>query len=382
MKIPVTIVTGFLGSGKTTLISKLLNSNPDRRLAVLVNEFGETSVDGSLLRTASDQCDIEVHDLPNGCICCTVKDDFLPVMRRLQERKHEIDHVLIETSGLALATPVMRALAWPEIRNDFQLDAVLAVIDTPQLLDGALEAGNPIPGKDQAASDALVHSNSVDTILCQQLENADVVALNKIDQYDEEALMEAEKLARQKAPQMRFLELAYNAELDTRLCMGLNLHETPAATHAHSHDHHHGPLTTMPDAGDQPLADQEQFDGHAHGGLGAHEHGDGTHEHFHEHDVGWQSFVLRSSEPQDAQDLKLAVRQATHEQPILRAKGFATIQDKAYRLAVQAVRTRVQTYFESEHAHGKESSIVFIGYHPDRKQVAKVISEKTQTAWQ
>ena len=134
MKIPVTIVTGFLGSGKTTLISGLLRKNPSRRLAVLVNEFGEVSVDGALLRAAGEECGVEIHDLPNGCICCTIKDDFLPIMSQLQKRKQEIDHVLIETSGLALPTPVMRALAWPEIRNDFQLDAVLAVVDTPELL--------------------------------------------------------------------------------------------------------------------------------------------------------------------------------------------------------------------------------------------------------
>ncbi len=160
MKIPVTIVTGFLGSGKTTLISGLLKKNPSRRLAVLVNEFGEVSVDGALLRAAGEECGVEIHDLPNGCICCTIKDDFLPVMSQLQKRKQEIDHVLIETSGLALPTPVMRALAWPEIRNDFQLDAVLAIVDTPQLLAGNLEKGQPIPGAGSA--EVPEHVNSVD----------------------------------------------------------------------------------------------------------------------------------------------------------------------------------------------------------------------------
>ena len=87
MKIPVTIVTGFLGSGKTTLICGLLKKIPDRRLAVLINEFGEVSVDGTLLRAAGKEHGAEIHDLPNGCICCTIKDDFLPVMKQLQRRK-------------------------------------------------------------------------------------------------------------------------------------------------------------------------------------------------------------------------------------------------------------------------------------------------------
>src|ERR1700751_4837711 len=317
MKIPVTIVTGFLGSGKTTLISGLLRKNPDRRLAILVNEFGEVSVDGALLRTAGEGCGAEIHDLPNGCICCTIKDDFLPVMKQLQSRKREIEHVLIETSGLALPTPVMRALAWPEIRNDFHLDSVLAVVDTPQLLSGNLESGKPIPGA--ASAETPDHATSVDAILNQQLENADVVVLNKIDTLDDESLMKAEELVRLKAVRVRFLELAYHAELDTRLCMGLNMHEQTdmfPPRHEHDHDHHHGPVQSAPLDVDCPLEDQHQFDGHAHTGLAPHEHGEFTHMHFHEHDTGWQSFVLSSSEPQDPEKLKRAVKEAATDQPI------------------------------------------------------------------
>jgi cobalamin biosynthesis protein CobW len=380
MKIPVTIVTGFLGSGKTTLICGLLRKIPDRRLAVLVNEFGEVSVDGSLLRAAGHECDVEIHDLPNGCICCTIKDDFLPVMKQLQCRKLEIDHVMIETSGLALPTPVMRALAWPEIRNDFQLDAVLTVVDTPQLLAGNLESGKPIPGAD--AAEAPQHAASIDLILNQQLENADVVVLNKIDELPDESLMKAEELVREKAPKIRFLELAYHAELDTRLCMGLNMHdENLQETHGDSHEHHHGPVHDAPTELDRPLIDQGQFDGHSHTGLRAHEHGEHTHQHFHEHDTGWQSFVLESDEFQGAEKLKTAVREVTLQQPILRAKGFASVAGKHHRLVVQAVRNRVQTYFENEESGASHSSLVFIGYHPRRDEVSRLMTELTGTEW-
>jgi cobalamin biosynthesis protein CobW len=375
MKIPVTIVTGFLGSGKTTLICGLLKKNPDCRLAVLVNEFGEVSVDGALLRTAGKECGVEIHDLPNGCICCTIKDDFLPVMKQLQSRKREVEHVLIETSGLALPAPVMRALAWPEIRNDFHLDSVLAVVDTPQLLRGNFESGKPIPGA--GLVEMPVHAASVDLILNQQLENADVVVLNKIDTLDDKSLMKAEELVRLKATKVRFLELAYNAELDTRLCMGLNLHEDDTL----GHEHHHGPVEHMPAELDRPLRNQSQFDGHIHTGLGAHEHGEHTHEHFHEHDTGWQSFVLHTHEGQDSEQLKAAIREVTLQQPILRAKGFASVAGKQHRLVVQAVRNRVQTYFEQKSPDASGSSIVFIGYHPNRKLITNLMSELTKTEW-
>jgi cobalamin biosynthesis protein CobW len=379
MKIPVTIVTGFLGSGKTTLICGLLKKNPDRRLAVLVNEFGEVSVDGALLRTAGQECGVEIHDLPNGCICCTIKDDFLPVMKKLQNRKNEIEHVLIETSGLALPAPVMRALAWPEIRNDFHLDSVLAVVDTPQLLSGNFESGKPIPGAELAEMPD--HAASVDLILNQQLENADVVVLNKIDELEDEFLMKAEELVRLKATKVRFLELAYNAELDTRLCMGLNLHESDGRSHEEQEHHHHGPVEHTPAELDWPLKNQSQFDGHTHTGLGAHDHGEHTHEHFHEHDTGWQSFVLHCHDAQDAERLKAAIREITLQQPILRAKGFAAVAGKQHRLVVQAVRNRVQTYFEQEPPDGSKSSIVFIGYHPNRKLITSLMTELTDTEW-
>jgi len=383
MKIPVTIVTGFLGSGKTTLISGLLKKNPSRRLAVLVNEFGEVSVDGALLRAAGEECGVEIHDLPNGCICCTIKDDFLPVMSQLQTRKQEIDHVLIETSGLALPTPVMRALAWPEIRNDFQLDAVLAIVDTPQLLAGNLEKGQPIPGANNA--DVPEHVNSVELILNQQLENADVVVLNKIDELAEEQLLNAEDIVRQKAAKVRFLELAYHAELDTRLCMGLSLHEEPETfelSDEHDHDHHHGPVQSAPLDIDRPLADQDQFDGHSHTGLASHDHSEHTHLHFHEHDPGWQSFVLNSSEPQDPEKLKAAVKEVSLDQPVLRAKGFASIEGKHHRLVVQAVRNRVQAYFEDAHSHAPESQLVFIGYHCRRDRTTELMIKLTGTVWE
>ncbi|MEM1294280.1 MAG: GTP-binding protein [Verrucomicrobiota bacterium] len=388
MKIPVTIVTGFLGAVKTTLICNLLRKTPDRRLAVLVNEFGEVSVDGDLLHSAGEDSEskIEIHDLPNGCICCCVQDDFLPTMKRLQERKDEIDHVVIETSGLALPTPVMRALNWPEIRNDFELDSVLTVVDTPLLLDGKMESGNDVPGQTEAEETIINHDRAVDDIFSEQLENGDVVVLNKVDDLNEDSLLSAEEMVRKKATKVRFLELAHGAELDTRLCMGLKLYDENSlpAFVPHHHGpggHHHGPVSTTPAVGDLPPEDQSGFDGHSHGDMDDHEHGDGTHMHFHDHDVGWQSFVLHCHGALDADKVKAAVQKVTEQQPILRAKGFAVIKDKHHRLVMQAVRTRLQSYYEKEHVHAHDSTVVFIGYHPKRQEAIDTMTELTGEKW-
>jgi cobalamin biosynthesis protein CobW len=137
----------------------------------------------------------------------------------------------------------------------------------------------------------------------------------------------------------------------------------------------------MPTEIDRPLEDQGQFDGHAHTGLGAHEHGEHSHQHFHEHDTGWQSFVLQSEERQDADKLKTAVREMTLQQPILRAKGFASVIGQRHRLVVQAVRNRVQTYFELEQSEESHSTLVVIGYHPRRDQITTLMSELTNSEW-
>jgi cobalamin biosynthesis protein CobW len=317
-------------------------------------------------------------------MCCSVNDDFLPIMRALRERRHQVDHVLIETSGLALPQPVMSALAWPEIRADFQLDAVLTVVDVPQLLAGSLENGQPIPGAN--APDAPTHADAVDTILLQQLENADVVVLNKIDALSEDDLLKAESTVRSRAPKVRFLELAHHAQLDTRLCMGLHLHDGPLpATHDHAHgpgNHaHHGPLHHMPTETDGPLDDQHQFDGHVHSGLDAHEHGEHTHEHFHGHDPGWQSFVLRTHQAQDPETLKRALAEVATRQPILRAKGHVAVAGKHHALVLQAVRSRVQSHYDAHDHAPEQSAVVFIGYHPNRGAICEILHTFTHSHW-
>jgi cobalamin biosynthesis protein CobW len=166
--------------------------------------------------------------------------------------------------------------------------------------------------------------------------------------------------------------------------MGLSLHEEPETfqlSDEHDHDHHHGPVQSAPLDIDRPLADQDQFDGHSHTGLASHDHSEHTHLHFHEHDPGWQSFVLHSSEAQDSEKLKAAVKEVSLDQPVLRAKGFASIEGKHHRLVVQAVRNRVQAYFEEAHSHDPESQLVFIGYHCRRDRTNELMTKLTGTVW-
>jgi cobalamin biosynthesis protein CobW len=364
--IPVTIVTGFLGAGKTTLLRGLVERRQTRRLALLINEFGEISVDGAVVRDGvGDDPQVCIQDFPHGLIAYGDDVQFVPAMQAIAKRRAQIDHVLIETSGLALPTAVMELLQSAELADDFILDATLAVVDTPLLLsdqfEHALGAG----------------ANPAATMFDQQLEYADVVVLNKIDELDETALLLAETRVRQRAPKVRFLELAYRAQLDIRLALGLRLHQPTRTEHTHVYT----PLATMPGPGTAPLAAQSRLNGHAHSGLGAHSHGLATHKHFHEQDPGWLSFVLRSDAPQDARQLQDALLAVAKAEPILRSKGYIRLRDTDNAVLVQGVRARLTLQQDAGKPAAASSQLVFIGYHINRVNVAALLSERTGTAW-
>lgn len=366
--IPVTIVTGFLGSGKTTLLSNLLKSRKNRRLALLINEFGEVSIDGALIRDSANGNDqIRIHDFAYGLIAYGDDDHFIPTLQAIAERRANVDHLLIETSGLALPTAVMELLQTPALAENFILDATLAVVDTPLLLSDQFDR-NLEPNSPQSAVAA-----SVASLFEQQLEYADIVVLNKIDALEEEEdLLLAEQRIRDRAPNVRFLELAYNAQLDIRLAVGLRLHQPTFIPQNHRF---------TPGSDTPTLNCHERLNGHAHSGFAGHNHGLATHKHFHEQDPGWLSFVLRSSELQPTEALKHALIEIAKVEPLLRCKGFILAADPVQTVLVQGVRTRIALTPQTKAQAPKKSELVFIGYHLNRNTIAKRLSELTGTVW-
>lgn len=359
--IPVTIITGFLGSGKTTLLTSIIKTRQEHRLALLINEFGEISIDGMLIREIlANQSHVQIHDFPYGLIAYDDNQNFIPTLQAISERRANIDHLLIETSGLALPSAVMEALQTPELANDYILDATLAVVDTPWLLENYSNCKN---------NPSLAMSRMFE----QQLEFADVVVLNKIDELDEEQLLNAEKHIREKASNVRFMELAYQAKLDIRLALGLKLHQ-PSETATHLYII--APLTDTPE---KFTSDQQRFDGHVHSGLAPHIHGLTTHKHFHEQDPGWLSFVLQSDETQQPELIKSALSSIARQEPLLRCKGFFYTKN-GFMLA-QGVRTRIEISPNHDQQQTAHSELVFIGYHLKRNKISIILSEITQTSW-
>jgi cobalamin biosynthesis protein CobW len=314
--LPVTLVTGFLGAGKTTIVANLIKDLPARRFAVVVNEFGEVSIDDVLIQNAGDKGRLEIHKITKALIAYEKEEQFIPAMLSIWQRRRLIDHVIIETSGLALPTAVLEALQAPNLADKFVLDATLAVVDTPWLTSKK-------------------SAEKAEQLFGQQLEAADVVILNKIENLDEAQLAEAETLVRSASPSIRFLELANDAKVDPRVALGLKLNQPAADLLLRN--------ASLPKS-DSPV----NLSGHSHSGLGAHDHGIHTHEHIHEHDPGWLSFVLRADSESSPKELIGVLENLAKTMPLLRAKGFIHELGTGHHVLIQGVRDRfVSSAFES-----------------------------------
>jgi cobalamin biosynthesis protein CobW len=252
-KIPVTIVTGFLGSGKTTLLRHILSQADGLRIAVIVNEFGELGIDGEILKGCGIGCDEagresegRLYELANGCLCCTVQEEFFPVMEALVERRSQIDHVLIETSGLALPKPLVQAFNWPSIRNSFTVDAVVTMVDGPAAASGQFAADPRAVDAQRKADPNLDHESPLHELFEDQLSAADLVVLNKTDLLDKAQQAAVESLIREEIPPHVKIVPAQNGRLDLHALLGLAAASEETIDQRPDHhgsasdpDHHH-----------------------------------------------------------------------------------------------------------------------------------------------
>lgn len=308
-KIPATVITGFLGAGKTSLIRHLLEHSRGRRLALIVNEFGDVGVDRDLLLGCGiPDCSAEdVIELANGCICCTVADDFLPTMRRLLDRAEPPEHIVIETSGLALPKPLVKAFTWPEVRTRVTVDGVITVVDAEAVAAGQFASDPAALARVRAADPSLDHESPLEELFEEQLQCADMVVLNKLDRVDDAARARAEAtMAPHLRPAVRVVAARFGA-VAPAVVLGIE-----AAAEAD--------LATRPS--------------HHDGTDGEHDHDD------------FESFVVEDGPVTAPEQLIDRVRAAARSYGILRIKGFAAVEGRPLRHVVQAVGERVQGYFD------------------------------------
>jgi cobalamin biosynthesis protein CobW len=332
-KVPVTVVTGFLGSGKTTLIRHLITNANGKKLAVLVNEFGSEGVDGEILKSCADgNCPAEnIVELANGCICCTVADDFIPAMEQLLARRVKPDHILIETSGLALPKPLLKAFDWPEIRSRITVDGVIALADAEAVAAGRFAPDPAAVDAQRAADENLDHETPLSEVFEDQIACADIVLLTKPDLAGAEGL-EAAKAAiaaemRRRVPMLPVVDGA----VDARVILGLEA------------------------AAEDDLAARPSH----HDGEDEHEHDD------------FASVVVELPEVADIDALVASIQRLAREQKVLRAKGYIAVAGKPMRLLLQSVGERVRHQFDVPWGtRPRLSKLVVIGERDDIDEAA------------
>ncbi|BBT14734.1 MULTISPECIES: cobalamin biosynthesis protein CobW [Pseudomonadaceae] len=337
-KLPVTIVTGFLGAGKTTLLRHMLDNAQGRRIAVIVNEFGELGIDGDILKQCSIGCSEEeavgrVFELANGCLCCTVQEEFFPVMRELVARRGDLDQILIETSGLALPKPLVQAFQWPEIRNACTVDAVITVVDSPAVAAGTFAAFPDQVDEQRKQDPNLDHESPLHELFEDQLASADLVILNKTDLLDADALAAVRaEVSEELPPAVKVVEAA-SGKLPLDVLLGLN---AEAELHIDSRPTHH---------------DHE-------------EHEDHDHDEF-------DSFHVDLPEV-DERALLAALGQLVERHAILRIKGFVAVTGKPMRLLVQGVGKRFDKHFDRawRSDEPRATRLVVIGQELDQATIA------------
>lgn len=328
-KIPVTVVTGFLGSGKTTLIRHLIETTEGRRLAVIVNEFGDVGVDGDILKNcAIPDCPAEnIVELANGCICCTVADDFIPTIEALMALDPQPEHILIETSGLALPKPLLKAFDWPAIRSRVTVDGVIALADAEAVAAGRFAPDVAAVDAQRQADESLDHETPLSEVFEDQIACADVILLTKPDLAGPDGIARAKALIAAETPRaLPMIEVAEGA-VDPRVILGLR------------------------------AAAEDDLDARP-------SHHDGLHDHDHE---DFDTIVIEMAEVDSPGDLVRRIARLAETQKILRVKGYVAVRDKPMRLLVQAVGARVRHQYDRPWGPGEDRTghLVVIGEHDD-----------------
>jgi cobalamin biosynthesis protein CobW len=307
-KIPVTVITGFLGAGKTSLVRHLLENAGGRKLALVINEFGDIGVDAEILKGCGDETcnEDDLVELTNGCLCCTVADEFLPTLEMLLDRPEPVDHIIIETSGLALPKPLLKAFQWPEVKSRTTVDGVIAVIDGPAVSGGLFATDLVELARLRKEDPSLDHDSPLEELFEDQLNSADLVIVSKQDLMTETVQNKVHAQVTEKVRDSVQVILASHGKLDADIILGVGAAVEDDLDNRKSH------------------------------------HDD---EDDHEHD-DFESFIIELDAVSQPEIMATRIENVLSLEGVLRVKGFADVTGKPARLLVQGVGQRLNHYYD------------------------------------
>lgn len=328
-KIPVTVITGFLGAGKTTLIRHLLQNNQGRKIAVLVNEFGEVGIDGELLKDCqicddSEEYTNNIVELTNGCLCCTVQEEFYPTMQEILEKRENIDCILIETSGLSLPKPLIQAFRWEEIRNKATVDGVITVVDALAIAEGKIVGNLELLEAQREADPNLDHETPIEELFEDQLACADLVLLTKTDLIDDQTISLVQKKLNQELRSGVKIIACHEGKINPDLLLGFN-------------------ASVEDDLESRPSHHDEEED--------------------HDHDEEINSIQYILDEIIEPKTLIKQLKQLVKDEEIYRIKGFVNVANKPMRMVLQGVGDRFDYFYDRlwKTTEIRQTKLVFIG---------------------
>lgn len=340
-KVPVTVITGFLGAGKTTLVRHLLQNNQGRKIAVLVNEFGEVGIDGDLLRDCQicpegEDPNSNIVELTNGCLCCTVQEEFYPTMQQLLARGDNLDCIVIETSGLALPKPLVQAFKWQDIRTRATVDGVVTVVDCEVLANGNLVGDIKALEAQRKADPNLEHETPIEELFADQLACADLVLLTKSDLIEDADLISVKNwLAKELRPGVKVIP-CHHGEINSDVLLGFN-------------------AAVEDDLDSRPSHHDSEAD--------------------HDHDDEINSIQLIIEDHLNPQELIKQLKLLVEKEEIYRIKGFLNVSNKQMRMVLQGVGNRFDSFYDRfwKPEEKRQTKLVFIGRFLEENKISNFL---------
>ena len=307
-KVPVIVVSGFLGSGKTTFLRYLINKS-NKKFGFLINEFGDVGIDGDLIKSCSncdESIDKKIIMLNNGCVCCTVQDDFIPSIKSLLGSSLEIDTIIVETSGLALPLPLLKALSWPEIKASIYLDLVVCIVNGEAMIDGSPINDLSLIKNQYKDTKVIEHNSSLDELFQEQLETSDVILISRADLLNQYQYKKVEDNIKLKINNDIPIMKCFNGEINLKYFFGSEIKKNIYK--------------------DSFENDKEENHNHSHPKI--------------------YSRLLKSSYFLNKKDFEKQMVVILEDLNILRIKGRVWIPSKNLPLQVQIVGKKINTWFE------------------------------------